>query len=430
MNTEKLVISALFFVCLRITALLCANIISVESEGIIINNTQYTMKNIYLSVIALLFMLFSASVLHAQDPNFSQFYFKEVYYNPAFTGINPGLRGTVTDRHLWTNVPGEYGTQSVAFDYYDNKFAQGGFGGFITRNTQGESFLNTFQGGVTYAKQVRILPDLMLQIGAGAQYIHKSIDMGDLTFTDQYDPRFGAIYETEFVKPEGGSQTKGVFDYNAGLVVRFNIRQTPVKYIAANTFGIAFHHLSEPDFSWIDDGIEAPLPMKVTIHGTSKIRINRSGFYNRFFMLAPGFIFENQTESQYLFKSEESGSKTLSFGLNAIIPSKISFVSSLYVGVWMRKQYWKKESLAKYVDDLHKKSFDSMIFTLGYIKYSRNKKELYRFVYSYDMTISAAGIATGGSHEVTLSFEIHDLALPGRNKRKNAVPHPNDKFLR
>ncbi len=386
------------------------------------------MKNIYFFVITLLSVLFSASVLHAQDPNFSQFFFKEMYYNPGFTGINPGLRGTITDRHLWTSVPGEYGTQAIAFDYYDNKFAQGGFGAFMIRNAQGQGFLNTYQGGLTYAKQIRIIPDLMLQVGVGAQYIQKYIDLGGLTFTDQYDPRFGAIYETEFVPPEDGTGTKGVFDYNAGLVVKFNIKQTPVKYIASTTLGIAFHHLSQPDFSWIDDGIEAPLPMKVVISGYSDIRINRKGFYNRYFLLSPGVLFENQTEAKYLFKGEESGAKTLSFGLNSTIPTKAAFASSLYVGVWARKQFWKKQSLSQFVDDIKNKTFDSMIFTLGYIKYSRNKKELYRLVYSYDMTISAAGLSTGGSHELTLSFEIHDLALPGRNARRSAVSHPNDKF--
>lgn len=387
------------------------------------------MKKIYLSVIVLLPLLCCVSVVQAQDPNFSQFFYKEMYYNPAFTGINPGLRGTITDRHLWVNVPGEYGTQSLAFDYYDDKFAQGGFGAYVTRNTQGLNFLNTFQGGITYAKQIRILPDLMMQIGAGAQYIHKNIDYSVLTFTDQYDPRFGAIYETEFVPPVDGEFAKGAFDYSAGLVVRFNIRETPVKYIASNTFGVAFHHLTEPDFSWLDDGNPAPLPMKMVVHGYSYVRINRSGFHNRFFLLTPGFIYENQVESQYMFKGEEVGAKTLSFGLNAVIPSKISFVSSLYLGVWMRKQYWKREQLATFVDDIQKKSFDSMIFTLGYIKYSRDNKQLYRFLYNYDMTISAAGLATGGSHEVTLSFELHDRALLGRSQRRSAVPHPNDRFF-
>ena len=389
------------------------------------------MKKIFRFIIALIMLLLSAQV-YAQDPNFSQFFLKEMYYNPAFIGINPGLRGTVTDRHLWTNVPGEWGTQSIAFDYYDNKFAQGGIGGHMTRNTQGENFLNTFQGGIGYAKQVRVLPDLMFQIGAGAQYIHKTIDYSMLTFTDQYDPRFGAIYESEFIAPsqEEGYWSQGTFDYNAGLVVRFNIRKTPVKYIASNAFGIAFHHLTQPNMSWLDDGVEAPLPMKVNIHAYSMVRIDRSGFYNRFFLLTPGFLYENQTPTDLWFEGAESGAKTLSFGLNALIPSKLSFVSSLYTGLWMRKMYIPRETLHEELDKITNKSFDSMIFTLGYKKNTRDKKRLYQIVYSYDMTISQAGLNTGGSHEITLSFEIHDLALPGRDARKSAVPHPNDKFFK
>ena len=46
------------------------------------------------------------------------------------------------------------------------------------------------------------------------------------------------------------------------------------------------------------------------------------------------------------------------------------------------------------------------------------------------MTISNAGLSTGGTHEVTLSFEIHDLAIKGATKRRSAVPHPNEKFLK
>ena len=388
------------------------------------------MRKIYISIIAAVSSLLFANSVLAQDPNYSQFYLKETYYNPAMTGINPGLRGTVTDRHLWTSVPGEWGTQSISFDYYDVKFAQGGIGGYFTRNSQGENCLNTYQGGLAYAKQIRVLPDLMFQIGAGAQYIHKNIDYDKLTFTDQLDPRFGAIYETEFVPPEEGKWSQGVFDYNAGAAVQFNIRQTPVKYLATGIFGVAFHHLSQPDMSWIDDGQEAPLPMKFDVHGYLQFRINRQGFHNRYFLLCPGFIFENQAEANQWFKGSESGSKTLTFGMNATIPSKVSFMSSLYVGCWARKQFIKEFNLDEVKSTFKAKSFDALILTLGYIKYSKDKKQLYQFLYSYDMTISNAGLSTGGTHEVTLSFEIHDLAIKGKSARRSAVPHPNDKFLR
>ncbi|MCL2327394.1 MAG: PorP/SprF family type IX secretion system membrane protein, partial [Bacteroidetes bacterium] len=226
------------------------------------------MKKIYKFTPLIISLFFFVNAF-AQDPNFSQFYLKEMYYNPAFIGINPGLRGTVTDRHLWTNVPGEWGTQSIAVDFFDQKFAQGGLGAIITRNSQGENFINTFTGGIGYAKQLRFTPDFLMQIGALAGYIQKSLDYSSLTFVDEYDPRFGRIYETEFVPPIDGKYNVGVFDFSAGLVARFNIRKSPIRYIAANTVGIAFHHLSQPDVSWLGNDEAARLPMKVNVHVTS-----------------------------------------------------------------------------------------------------------------------------------------------------------------
>jgi len=387
------------------------------------------MKKIYKFTPLIISLFFFVNAF-AQDPNFSQFYLKEMYYNPAFIGINPGLRGTVTDRHLWTNVPGEWGTQSIAVDFFDQKFAQGGLGAIITRNSQGENFINTFTGGIGYAKQLRFTPDFLMQIGALAGYIQKSLDYSSLTFVDEYDPRFGRIYETEFVPPIDGKYNVGVFDFSAGLVARFNIRKSPIRYIAANTVGIAFHHLSQPDVSWLGNDEAARLPMKVNVHVTSSLRFDRKGYYNKYFLLTPGFLYENQTPTHAWFKGTEVGFQTISFGLNSVIPTKTSFMSSLQAGLWARKMYTKKETLGDVYSSLRNKTFDSMIFTLGYIKYSRDNKRSYQIVYSYDMTISQAGLGTGGTHEITLNFEIHDLALPSSRSQPAAIPHPNDRFSR
>ncbi|MDR0940943.1 MAG: PorP/SprF family type IX secretion system membrane protein [Bacteroidales bacterium] len=387
------------------------------------------MKKIYKFTPLIISLFFFVNAF-AQDPNFSQFYLKEMYYNPAFIGINPGLRGTVTDRHLWTNVPGEWGTQSIAVDFYDQKFAEGGLGLIVTRNSQGENFINTFTGGVGYAKQIRFTPDFLMQIGGQVTYIQKSLDYTALTFVDEFDPRFGRIYETEFLPPVDGKFNVGKFDFSAGLVGRFNIRKNPVRYIASNTIGVAFHHLSQPDMSWLGNNEDSRLPMKVDIHATSSIRIDRKGYYNKFFLLTPGFLYENQTPTSVWFDNTDAGFQTISFGLNSVIPTKLSFMSSLQAGLWVRKMYTKRESIGDVYSSLKNKTFDSMIFTLGYTKYSRDNKRSYQLVYSYDMTISQAGLGTGGTHEITLSFEIHDLALPSSKRRPAAIPHPNDRFSR
>lgn len=103
-------------------------------------------------------------------------------------------------------------------------------------------------------------------------------------------------------------------------------------------------------------------------------------------------------------------------------------MSSLYTGAWMRKQYWKKESLSEVKSSLKNKTFDSFIVMLGFIKYNKSGNRLYRVAYSYDLTVSNASYRTGGSHEITLAIELHDLALPGRSKNWGYVKNPGDRF--
>jgi len=386
------------------------------------------MKKRYSILLTLISCLIASSLL-AQDPNFSQFYYKETYYNPAFAGINPGLRGVLTNRQLWTNVPGNWGTYNLAVDFYDVKFLNGGFGLNAVTYFRGEGFSRTDQIALQYGKRLPINQNFIFQLGAQAQYVMRTIDYSYLTFSDQLDARFGSIYETEFVKEDIDPQN--YFDFSAGFLTRFNIKKTPVKQIMTTTAGIAFHHLTEPSDSYIDG--DSKLPMKVNAHMYSVIRINRGGFYNSYFLVAPGVMFESQKLRKNWFNSDESGAKTLAFGVNAIIPAKMSFLTSFYAGVWARKQFWKRATIKESVkesSDLKNTEFDALVFTLGYIDYlDRRKQRSYRLMYSYDLTVSNAGVQTGGTHEVTLVLEIRDLALPGKPRMWKYVKHPADRFF-
>jgi len=364
--------------------------------------------------------------MYSQDPNFSQFYFKESYYNPAFTGINPGFRGTVTQRQFWTNTPGNNATTHLEIDFYDVQFLNGGLGLVATSYAKGEGYLRNDIVGLQYAKRIGISHNLVFQVGAKAAYVMRKADYSKLIFSDELDPRFGRVYQTEFVAPP--DDHKHYFDYSAGAVARFNILKGPNKVIMTNNLGIAFHHLTQPNEAWYANRI-AQLPMKVNIHGYSVIKVSRNNFYNSYFLLAPGAIFEKQTLAKNYFAHDESGMKTLAGGVNAIIPAKLSFISQLYTGVWVRKQYYKKLALEDVAATLKSKQFDAVIFMLGYIKYDRRGKQLYRFAYSYDLTISSAAITTGGTHEVTLAFEIHNLALPRKGRNWGYVHNPADRFF-
>lgn len=383
------------------------------------------MKKFYL--LLLLFAGFLCNVAKAQDPNFSQFYYNEAYYNPAFTGINNGLRGVLTNRSFWTNVPGTYRTSHLMVEYHDAYFLNGAFGLNVQSWTKGESFLMSNQVGLQYAKRLYI-GSAQFQLGAGGNFVSQSLDFSQLVFPDQLDPRLGQIYQTEFQRPSDKANIN-FFDFNAGAVCRFNIMQTSTKAIATNNIGIAFHHLTQPNQSYLDKG-ESKLPLKVNIHWYSFFRISRNAFYNSHFYIAPGAMFETQKMANTMLKANEAGFKTLSFGANAIIPSRLSFMSQLYTGLWMRKQFYKKVALSDVKKDIKSKNFDALVLMLGLIKYSRDGKRSVRFSYSYDLTVSNATFRTGGTHELIISVELHDLALPGGKRKWGYVKHNlTDKFF-
>lgn len=382
------------------------------------------MKKFY--VLLVLLTGFFIERVEAQDPNFSQFFFKEAYYNPAFTGINPGLRAVLTNRQFWTQVPGNYQTTHLMVEFYDVRFLNGAFGLNVISSSKGEGFLMNNQVGLQYAKRIGISRDVVVQLGAEAAYGIQNIDYSNLVFSDQLDPRLGDIFQTEF-RPTDYNKLH-YLDFSAGAVCRFNIMQTSTKPIATNNIGFAFHHLNQPNDGYLPNST-ARLPLKFNAQWYSVIRINRNSFYNSHFLLAPGVLYENQKMANKFLKTDETGFKTVSFGVNGIIPSRLSFMSQLYLGVWMRKQYAKKAEIGKAFDDVKKKQFDAAVFMLGIIKYSTNGKQNWRLCYSYDMTVSSASIATGGTHELTLAVEIHNLALPKGGRTWKYVRNPADRFF-
>jgi len=382
------------------------------------------MKKLYVFFTLLIVSLF-VKMADAQDANFSQFYYHEAYYNPAMSGMNNGLRAVLTDRQFWTAVPGTYRSSYLNVEYYDNFFKQSAVGLNILNTAKGESFLKSTRISACYSKRFYFGP-VQFQFGWAPAYVLNRIDYSNLVFPDELDPRLGRIYETEFVP---GETKKNYLDlWNVGMVGRFNIMQNSTKALATNTFGFSIHHFSQPDEGFMANS-DDKLPFKLDIHWYSFFKISRNGFYNSHFYVAPGVLYENQKLRENFFKSDQSGFKTMSFGANAIIPSRLSFMSQLYTGLWVRKQFYKSVTLSDVSSSIKNKQFDALILTLGVIKYSRDGKQNFRLMYSYDMTISNATLRTGGTHEVILAIEISDLALPGGKRSWGYVKNPADRFF-
>lgn len=386
------------------------------------------MKKIYALAFLSLLFISSSKLLQAQDPNYSQFYFKESYYNPALVGANTGLRGVLTHRQIWTQANGMNTTSDMSLEYFDRYFFNGAFGMYAQSYLRGGDMLQTTLFGGRYSKRLMINSDWMIQLGIQGGYVMKQANLNNIHFSDEFDPRLGHVYETEFTagKDEGKASYA---DFSAGAVLRFNIKPRPSVTAATTTFGIAMHHLTQPNEAVLNGG-DSPLPAKLNTHLYSVIRLNSSNFRQKHMFACPGIIYENQSPMSEMFSAP--GAQTMTFGANFIIPTKTAFISSLTAGVWGRKQFYHITESISY-ESLTSKSFDAIVLVLGYTKYqtrgTSKGKRLYRINYSYDLTVSNATLKTGGTHEIVFSFELNDLALPGGKRIWGPVKAPADRFF-
>ncbi len=75
------------------------------------------MNNIQLRSCIWGLLIILSTGIHAQDPQFSQFYNSSLYYNPATAGITQDLRFSSSYRNLWSNIPGDLSTYFLSVDY-------------------------------------------------------------------------------------------------------------------------------------------------------------------------------------------------------------------------------------------------------------------------------------------------------------------------
>ena len=79
------------------------------------------MKKIWV----ILVILGGMSGIHAQDPQFSQFYSNYLYLAPSFAGLTDKNRIAFNYRNQWPEITHGFQTYSVSFDKYLEKFRSG-----------------------------------------------------------------------------------------------------------------------------------------------------------------------------------------------------------------------------------------------------------------------------------------------------------------
>lgn len=304
------------------------------------------MKKLYILVFTIV-LGFLYQPLHAQDPQFTQFYANPLYLNPAFAGSKRCPRIALNTRLQWTGISANYRTYAASYDM-DIDVMHGGLGLRFMRDEAGQATITSHNLALMYSYRMKISRKLSARIGAEVGFIQRSLDVSKLTFGDMIDDRYGFIYATQEVF---NNADKIMFDAGAGAVIYSDIFYG----------GVAFHHITEPN-----EGFLSPLnklPFKFTAHAGAMIPIGRNRRYAGEAFFSPNVLFQLQ-RSFY----------QLNIGLYA---GKGPFVG----GIWYRTN-------------------DSFIALLGF------QKGIFKIGYSYDITISRLTNATAGTHEISLGLQF------------------------
>lgn len=200
---------------------------------------------------------------HAQDPRYSQFYAAPQDLNPALVGVIEGqFRFTANYREQYNSLLGANPFRTISAGY-DMRLRAGrydyfGWGVTAQRDEAGRSHFKRMTGnmGFSYMKQLdgggyRSSEQFLVagaQLGAGQ---HR-VDWSDLWFSNQFNTEFA------YVDPDVASgenfveQTTNIYvNFNAGLLYYAVFEDNRSVY-----FGAAYHHLNEPNVSFLDNAEE------------------------------------------------------------------------------------------------------------------------------------------------------------------------------
>ncbi len=310
--------------------------------------------------IYLTFKILMNSAAYAQDPGFSQFYANPLYLNPAFAGTAKCPRILMNYRNQWPGIDNSFITTSASYDQHFDAI-NGGLGLLILNDRTGEGVLNTTNVCLMYSYQLEVNRRFSIKFGAQGTYMQRSVDTDNLRFGDMIDPRRGFVNLTN--EPII-SESTSYFDASAGIL----------GFSEKFYFGLAVHHLTEPEESFL--GRPSPLPRKYTAHIGAVLPF---GIRAEDMSWSPNILFQQQGNFQHI-----------NLGVYA---NK----GPLVLGLWHRIG-------------------DSFIGLVGI------ETDQFKFGYSYDITTSTLSNKAAGSHEISMRI---NLPCPPRKVKFKTISCPS-----
>jgi type IX secretion system PorP/SprF family membrane protein len=325
------------------------------------------------------FLLFSSvQVLRAQDPQFTQYYATPLYLNPAFAGANSFHRIIMNYRNQWPGaVPNAFVSYVFSYDYNMDKY-NSGLGLFAIQDKAGNAGLTYTNVGGLYAYQLQLNREFSLRTGVHFSYTQKDIDYSRLIFNDQLEKGGGATFESSrYEKINYLDIATGIMLFNKNLF-----------------FGVAAHHLNEPNESLT--GQVSEVPLKLSFHGGYKIDFRSTRDRDR--SILPTFNYRRQNNFDQLDIGCYFNHAPVVLGF---------WYRGIPITAFKKDDYINTDAFSVLVGY----SLPDMPLSIGY---------------SYDLTISRLITNSGGSHEISLIYEfgkgMNKNFRKGANYNKRPIP--------
>ncbi len=342
-------------------------------------------------LISLIVLLGLQLNLCAQDPSFSQFYASRMYLNPAFTGMESGVSVAGVSRMQWISVDRGFRTYGATVEIQE-PYIRSGIGLSIFHSEEGLAQLNTSSIGLSYAYTIP-LRNSNLHIGMQAQWVQKSVNWDNITFSDELDPVHGKVY-TSTATPV--LDRVSFSDFNLGIVYRFNsklrLKRKTIKNIRTS-IGVSLNHapylFNKNGGNESLQNLNTSTTPRLTIHGGTMIPLVFIGSTKKKIAISPNFKFDVQGDDLLQLKENL---QVFTYGLYL-------FYEGAYVGAF----YQNKQALSNL------KNTNSLILAVGaYVKASKSKNKRKFFIgLSYDANTTGLGTRAGGVYEFAFRWNFN-----------------------
>lgn len=301
-----------------------------------------------------IFLISSLTILslRAQNAQFSQYMFNNIYNNPAYSGVEGYTKLSLFHRSQWAgystyaNDAGVSPTTQLATITSPVMRYNAGFGAFVMNDRLGAQNITQIQTSVAYHLGIK---ESKLSLGIRAGVITQSVDK------DAYR----AIYEDDPTITESlSTQTRP--DFSMGL----NFQHEDF-YV-----GAAINHMIEAEFDFGVDNVRNPYPQEMLLTGGYTFPIT----------------YDISITPSFLVRSTEFTSYT--FDISAIA----EYQEKIWGGLSFRQQ-------------------DAVILMLGY---SFFKENTLKFGYAFDYTVVAQQAKSATSHEIMISYRLPAISTSGK----------------